>query len=56
MLKFIAIIVFISASAQGCVVAKTAGAAVGAGATVAKTGVKTTGAVVDAAIPDGEDE
>jgi hypothetical protein len=43
-------------SAQGCMVLAVADAAVSTAATVVKVGVKATGAVVDAVIPDSKDE
>ncbi len=41
---------------QGCAVVAVADAAVTVVATVVKTGVKVTGAVIDAAIPDSKDK
>ncbi len=41
---------------QGCAVVALADAAVTVAATVVKTGVKVTGAVIDAAIPDSKDK
>ncbi len=43
------------AGLQGCMVIAVADAAVTTAATVAKTGVKATGAVIDAVIPDSKD-
>ncbi len=41
---------------QGCAVVALADAAVTVAAIVVKTGVKVTGAVIDAAIPDSKDK
>ncbi|PJG82023.1 NF038104 family lipoprotein [Caviibacterium pharyngocola] len=40
----------------GCIVTSAVGLAVDAATTVGKVAVKTTGAVVDAVIPDGDDD
>lgn len=47
---------FILCLLQGCVVAKVVDVAAGTAIGVAKTAVKTTGKVVGAAIPDGDNK
>jgi ribosomal protein L10 len=49
-----ATLVIITLLCSGCAVVAVADAVVTAGATVVKTGVKVTGAVVDAVIPDAK--
>lgn len=52
-------LIFIAGTAllmQGCVAAAATGAVVGTAVGVTSAAVKTTGAVVGAAIPDGDDE
>ena len=45
-----------AAALSGCAVIAVADAVVTVGATVVKTGVRATGAVVNAVIPDGKDD
>jgi hypothetical protein len=49
-------LILISALCTGCAVYTVADAAVSVGATVVKTTVKATGAVIDAVIPDGKSD
>ena len=46
---------FASLAGTGCAVIEVADAVVTTGAVVVKTGVKATGAVIDAAIPDSKE-
>ena len=48
------LIVMAALLCSGCAVVAVAGAAVTVAATVVKTGVKATGAVIDAVIPDSK--
>lgn len=41
---------------SGCLAASVAGAAISVTSAVVVTGVKTTGAIIGAAIPDGDDD
>ena len=47
-------LLMVTSSLQGCLVVSATGAAVGVAGTVVGTGVKATGAVVGAVIPDGD--
>lgn len=46
----------VAAACSGCAVVAVADAVVTTGAVIVKTGVKATGAVINAVIPDGDDE
>ncbi len=46
----------VASMASGCAVVAVADAVVTTAAVVVKTGVKATGAVIDAVIPDGDDK
>lgn len=53
-MKTLALSVLIASMCTGCAVYTVADAAVSVGATVVKTTVKATGAVIDAVIPDSK--
>ena len=55
-MKTICLSLLVSALCTGCAIYTVADAAVSVGATVVKTTVKATGAVIDAVIPDSKSD